>query len=609
MSFKIFTLQLTGKLRPAEKIEAERKRVKQDYQAFLEAENSPELKEFLELREWVNSGVPEQVKRDLGSQVFKGSQEYNLLREFENLKKNRSLRDYFKVAGSSGLKRFEKIGDSDKLRQFWELKDYAEGGRYEQEKKEIVSQRYKGSAEEKLAKELAQLKKNKALTAYFRMCDSPALKDHLQFQKSEKLRRFLELKNASTRDQAARREFNQLRKDSSIAGFFRMEKSRDLKYYHKMAGRHVLGRYEELVSETSSESFRQRVDYLKDTKKLERSECYKKMAQFRDLAASEDIQFYRKFKKSALYRNYLDTRDSFQLGRYNELAEITGSEDFLKRKSYLEDPRKWEKTAEYARLQQFERLGKHPKVLLWQKFANSQAFDFLKNWEVTFEDDFEGADPDRTKWSFNTYWGEQLIGDNFSQQGDLQAYTGGKNVTLNFSRLGIQVRREKSTGKQWLPKAGLVPAEFGYTSDTLSTAGSFWQKEGIFEAKIKFSPVEEVVSSIHLLGKEPGTQVTLLEMGPECRSGIISFNGYQKPSFSGIDLKNLKRGNFYIFSIEWEGHHFVWKINDQVVHEQEVFKMDELLHFNLTSLVVKEIPGSKLPVTFETDWVRCYRRK
>jgi len=164
-------------------------------------------------------------------------------------------------------------------------------------------------------------------------------------------------------------------------------------------------------------------------------------------------------------------------------------------------------------------------------------------------------------------------------------------------------------GRQWLPSAGFIPAEFGFTSDILSTFQSFWQKEGIFEAKIKFLPVEEVVSSIHLLGKEPGTQVTLLEMGPECRSGVLSFNGYQKPLFSGVDLKNLKKGRFYIFRVEWEGHHFVWKINDQVVHEEVVSKLNDPMHLNLTSLVVKQVPVSKLPVTFEMDWVRCYRKK
>ncbi len=609
MSFRIFTLQLAGKLKPVEKIEAERKKVIQNFLAFKEAENSVELKEYRELQEWVSSGAPEQVKRELESLVFKRSQEYNLLQEFENLKKNKAIRGYFRVAGSSELKRFGKIDESEKLRQFWELKDYTEGGQFEQDKKEIESDRYTGSSEERMVKELAKLKKNKALMGYFRLCDSPALKDHFQFQKSEKLQRLQELKNAPGHDRTARKEFSQLKKDRSIIDFFRMEKSRDLKYYHKMVGRHVLNRYEELVSDTSSDTFRQRVAYLKDGKKLKKSECWKKMKQFRDMAASEDIQFYRKFKKSTLYRNYLDTRNSFQLGRYNELVEITGSGDFLKRKAYLEDTRKWEKSVEYNRLQQYERLGKNSKVLLYQKYAGSDIFDFLKKWEVAFEDDFEGTSPDGSKWSFNTYWGEQLLGDNFSQQGDLQSYTGGKNVKVNYSRLGIQVRKERRMGKQWVPNTGFVPTEFDYTSDTLSTAGSFWQKEGIFEAKIKFSPEEEVVSSIHLLGKEPGTQITLLEMGPECRSGVLSFDGHQKPSFSGIGLKRLKKGKFYIFSVEWEGHHFLWKINDQVVHEEDVYKMDEKAYFNLTSLVVKQIPGSKLPVTFETDWIRCYRRK
>lgn len=157
MSFKIFTLQLTGKIGNAEKIEAARKKLEQTYHAFLEAECSAELERFRELEKWVASGIPDQRKRELQAEVFKGSLEYNQLREYENLKKNKSFTDYFKVEGSPELTRFLRVDGSDKLKNYWEMKDYAEG-EYLQEQREILSQRYAGSAEERLVKELAQLK-------------------------------------------------------------------------------------------------------------------------------------------------------------------------------------------------------------------------------------------------------------------------------------------------------------------------------------------------------------------------------------------------------------------------------------------------------------------
>ncbi len=608
MSFKIFALQLTGKLGDAEKIEAGRKKLEQTYQSFLEAEKSPELERFRELQKWVESGSPEQIKRGLEAEVFKGSQEYNLLKEFESLRKSKPLVNYFKVAGSADLARFQKIEESDKLKNFWQLKDYAEG-EFPREMREIQSHKFVGSAEERLLKELDQLKKNKALKAYFRMKDTPALKKHIEFRKSPKLKRFLELKAAPAKDKAAKQEFSGLKHDPEIRQFFTMERSQDLKLYHKMEGRHVLARFEELVAETGTDPFRQRVAFLKDGKKLEKSESWKKYQRYKELEASEEIQFYRKYKKSPLYRNYLDVKDSFQLTRYQELKEMTTAPAFLERKAYLEDTRKWEKSDAFAKLEEFGRLKKHPKVELYHQYFKSNVFDFYKNWEVSFADDFEGKEVQSGKWVFNTLWGDKLLNGTYSQPGDLQGYTGGKNTLTGHSKIAIQVRKEKTKGKQWQPGVGFRPVDFDYSSDILSTAGRFSQKEGIFEARIRFSPFPEVVSSCHLLGKEPSPQLTLVEMGPASRMGILTQHGSQKPVFIGTDLKNLKRDTFYLFRLEWENSHLIWKINDQMVFETHHAIPGAPMHLNLTSLVVQEIAGSKLPVSFETDWVRCYRKK
>ncbi len=57
--------------------------------------------------------------------------------------------------------------------------------------------------------------------------------------------------------------------------------------------------------------------------------------------------------------------------------------------------------------------------------------------------------------------------------------------------------------------SGLFLLTFDFTSDTLSTVNAFWQKDGLIEAKIRFAPVKEVVSSFHLLGEKVSPQITL----------------------------------------------------------------------------------------------------
>jgi hypothetical protein len=331
---------------------------------------------------------------------------------------------------------------------------------------------------------------------------------------------------------------------------------------------------------------------------------------FKELKKDKEVVFYRRMENSPLYRNYLEVRDSFRLERFQELKELTASAPFLEKKAFLEDRKKWEKTEEYAREQKFLRLKRDPKVRTYFRYAGTTNFDFFKFWEVSFSDEFMEKGPDRSKWTPNSYWADRLLGDRFSQPGDLQAYTGGKNSVAGQGRLLIQVRKEKAQGKQWRPDFGFVPAEFGYTSDTLSTIHSFWQGDGIVEAKVRFGPVKQVVHSFHLLGEKNSPQVTLVEMGPKCRMGMLASENSQPPHFTGIYIGTLSKNKYYLFRLEREGRQLTWKINDKIVWTAMVPELQEaVMHLNLTSLVVDEIGDGNLPVSFEISWIKCYRRK
>jgi len=127
MSLKIFTLQLTGKMGDAARIEQTRHQLEETYRAFLEAGKSPEFQRYTELDGWVASGTPEQRRLALQKEVFKGSPEFHQEKEFHTLAANRKIRDFLKMEGSADLARFLKLEDSEKLKNYWELKDYAEG--------------------------------------------------------------------------------------------------------------------------------------------------------------------------------------------------------------------------------------------------------------------------------------------------------------------------------------------------------------------------------------------------------------------------------------------------------------------------------------------------
>ena len=69
------------------------------------------------------------------------------------------------------------------------------------------------------------------------------------------------------------------------------------------------------------------------------------------------------------------------------------------------------------------------------------AFDFFKQWKLVFEERFDSAKLDSEKWMTKSHWADKALGQNFSQIGDLHAFTDGKNVLVGaFTSRCFQVQ-------------------------------------------------------------------------------------------------------------------------------------------------------------------------
>ncbi len=607
MSFKIFSLQLLGKIKPVEKIEIQRKNLWDDYQEFLQVENSDELKEYLDLEKYIHSADFIDRKKQIQQLKFKGSEEEKLLNEFDQLKKSGHIKKYFKLKDSPQLKRFESLKDSDKLKEYRQLKEYVENGNFSKEKEEMHRLVFKGSEEQNREKEYNKLKKQPGIKTYYELHQSETLKRHDAISHTEKLKKYLELKNLPLTDKEKKHELKNLHNDNEIKSYLKFEHSKKLKLYRETTDSYNLKRFEELKVEVESEEFKKRVDFLKDKNKFEKTEAFKKWSRFKELASSDDVKFFLKFEKSPLLENYYKVSDSADLIRFNELNSRITSEEFLKRKAYLEDSKKWEKSEEYVKEEKYLEMQKRPHLVKYFKYKGTDAFDFFTGWEVSFEDTFQGGKLNNEKWATQAHWAEKTLERNYSMPGDLHVYTNGENIKCE-SKLVIETRRENANGMVWKMPAGFVPAEFEYTSGLVSTGNSFRQEDGIFEAKIKFNPVKETVSSFVLQGEKSHPGIYLLEMGAKNRIGVSSANEKGKLTINGLDISNLKKGKWYIFTLEKSGGTLIWKINDSEVLKMEERHIDFPLHINLFTLVISPIPGNKLPVRFQVDWVKCYKK-
>ncbi|MBK6283982.1 MAG: hypothetical protein IPF54_16190 [Draconibacterium sp.] len=233
------------------------------------------------------------------------------------------------------------------------------------------------------------------------------------------------------------------------------------------------------------------------------------------------MKFFFKFEKSELYKNYLDVAQSFDLKRFYELEEITSSKEFKETKAYLEDKKKWEKTDEFVRQQEYLKMKQLPHLVKYHKNKGTNIFNFFNEWQLVFEDDFQQVKLDTEKWSTKGYLAEKMLGDNYSLAGDNHIFTDGKNLQLN-GKLNITVKKEKVKGKVWQMPAGFIPVELDYSSGIISSWKSFWTGDGIVEAKMKFDPVQQIVSSFYLTGEQNTPRLNLLEMGAKNRLGILN---------------------------------------------------------------------------------------
>lgn len=563
MSLKMFFLSTFGRIKNTSKFETEQEQLKKDYLQFLEVKESDELKSYLELEKLILSEQFISEKKKLQTLAFKGSIEEQQLKEYNKLHKTKKLVNYYLTSGSSDLKRYLAVSESEELAMFEALSSFVNDGDFQSEKIKSKKNVFKGSENEKKLNELKSLNKSKKLKNYWKVEQNPSLKEDDKFLKS-----------------------------TTYLDYQEVEKSK------------LIEKYEALNEEINSSDFKERSAYLKDKRKFEKTNAFQKYEEFKKLQASGEIKFYHKFPKSSAYRNFLTMGNSAMKNRYEELKTVIETDEFVSRKAYLEDKQKWEKTDEYQKEQLFQEMNKRPHLLNYLNYVDSSAFDFYKQWELVFEDKFDEHKLDHSKWDTVSPWAKNTIGKNFSQVGDLQAYTDGNNIKLDHGNLQIRVEKERTDSLNWKMPVGFTQEQFEYSSGLLSTADQFKAEYGVLEAKIKYAPQKGIVNTFYLGSEEHSSRINLFEAGSVKRVGFINGSSGNQ-HFESID--GLTANKFYVFKLEWAKDKISWKINDHEVFATSSDIPQGAMHLNLASLVLAR--PANLPNNFTVDWIRYYSKK
>jgi beta-glucanase (GH16 family) len=454
--------------------------------------------------------------------------------------------------------------------------------------------------------------------------------DFLAYGKSEELKRVEELDRLVKSGEFIRkvkeikarkfRDTEQYRKEQE---YFALKKSKDIKGYFRLKGSSELSEYKETGKSAELEKYNELDAYLKTRefldarlsgkKQFKISEAFQKQRQFKDLKNSTRLRKYFKLKASQKMKTYIQVKGSDRLKRLEELEQYLNTDEFRKVKDYmaLKPKQKYEQSDEYKLEQEYQALMRSEKLMWFRKLQKKNEFDKLKQWELTFEDDFTEGMLDSKKWMTNYFWGETLLKDTYALPGDKHFYTRGKNIEIADSVLKIITRKETASGKVWNPLQGFLTKDFDYTSGLISTGNSFRQKYGKVRAKIRMShaPVRQAMWMVaeKIL---PHVDVAKMENG-KLYYGNFWGNIAEK---GGVNKKIGKKaaekytGDYFIYSLEWTPEKLVWKINNKPVLTQTRGVPSDPMYLVISAGVTNGVTEHQLPAKMEIDWVKIYQK-
>jgi hypothetical protein len=621
-----------GLVPETQKIEAKEQQLRQEYRRLQDIEKSEELEEFNKLQSYVESKDFKERRKKIELQSFKNSDLFKKEKELKKLQGSSDIKIYNRFKDSSEFEVFQKIDQSEKLKEYLQLKEYIESEDF----KSIVKY-YKLPGSKKFAKsDLAQvvtdfnkLKKDPLVKGYQKFTAKKEFEDYKKHRDSDIPERFTELKNKihstslksrvkelkknnefdESPEKAEMSEYHNLKLDYSLKNFFKLKGTKLEKVYLEALNSSKLEAYNQLKSTIESSGFKSQKEQI-ENERFEDSDAYTKKKRFDELNNDDEIRQYFKVKKSKELKVYQQLENSDRLNQYNDLEKEVNSDEFQKQKAYLlqSGQEKFKQSELYPDFERYETLNNYENLQFYFANKDSKKYNEVKQWGLTFEETFEEEKLDTSKWMTRYFWGDALLGASYSMLTDKHFFTD-KNFEFNKDRFSIVTRKEEVEGKAWDPKLGFIDKTFPYSSGLISTAQSFRQKYGRFEAKLRFNSNYPVNHTFWLLSEKmlPHIDVAKTNKG-------IHFNYFWKNGTDEIHNKSSKAGSryrndYYIFTLEWTENEMIWKINGVTALKQKSDVPQDPMYMVLSSGVFDNEPtNQELPASFDIGWVRCYQK-
>ncbi len=246
----------------------------------------------------------------------------------------------------------------------------------------------------------------------------------------------------------------------------------------------------------------------------------------------------------------------------------------------------------------------------------------IEGWDLIWQDEFEGASVDTSKWQFQSGDGTEVGLPPGWGNNELQWYRK-DNAAVEDGRLIITARQETHQG-------------LDYTSARLRTMEKGDWKYGRFEIRAKLPAGQGLWPAIWMLptdwiyggwaasgeidimemrGHEPAKVYGTLHYGGEWPDNVHTGTSYLLP-------KGVFSAEFHVFRLDWQEGEIRWYVDGQHYQTQTEWysegypfpaPFDQTFHMLLNVAVGGNWPGppdstTTFPQTMEVDYVRVYKK-
>jgi beta-glucanase (GH16 family) len=221
---------------------------------------------------------------------------------------------------------------------------------------------------------------------------------------------------------------------------------------------------------------------------------------------------------------------------------------------------------------------------------------------LTFDDEFNGAALDRSKW-IDSYPDDVRTHSNNEQQ-----YYAPDGYEVGHGLLRLKAERRRMKG---------MP----YTSGIVTTYGKFSQKYGWFEIRARFPKGKGMWPAFWLLPDDKSwpPEIDILEILGHEPNKVYLTNHYKLEdgrhegkgdSYTGPDFS----AGYHTFAVEWKPDEILWYV-DGIVRYRTREHVPSVPMYVLVNLAVGgDWPGNPdaatpFPATMDVDYVRVYSKK